>query len=158
VNEVKTKTVRVFVGGGHSFFTMHPAYRSAAWQLIRKVHCTCDVEIEDGVGAVVSQCRYHGGGGFYGQRVVSRLVRLWLLRDKAPPGVYRQACKYQENDWGKIPLPDVAKVPARAPVPHKYKFIFQIAALRELARRHPEEFKGLMEATQAEEAICSGVG
>lgn len=58
---VRTKMVKVFVGGGHMSFTMYPAYRRAAWN--------------------------------------------------------------------------------------------QVAALRELARRHPEEYKGLMEATQAEEVI-----
>ena len=47
MNEVRTKTVQVFVGGGHSFFTAHPAYRKAAWKLIQLKHCYCDADVDE---------------------------------------------------------------------------------------------------------------
>ena len=147
---IATKTVRVYVGGGHSFRTMWPAYRSAAWRLVMK-HCQCDIDPDDGFGAQTLECRYHANGGHYGQRVVARLARLWILRDKVPPSVYRLACKYKENDWGNVPLPDGTR--SLFPKRQGWKFMYQVAALRELARRSPEEYKALMDATSAEEEL-----
>jgi hypothetical protein len=147
---IARKTVQVYVGGGHSFRTMYPAYRSAAWRVVMK-HCYCDVDVEDGIGAQTLECRYHSNGGVYGQRVVSRLVRLWILRDKAPPSVYRLACKYKENDWGNVPLPEGTR--SLFPKRQNWKFLNQVAALRELARRYPEEYKDLIDATAVEEEL-----
>lgn len=129
-------------------FTMYPAYRRAAWKLIMG-KCQCDIGVNDEyISQEIKTCRYHENAGAYGRRVASRLVRLWLRRDKAPAGVYRRACQYQADDWGNVPLPSQP-----TPKRNAWKFMNQVAALRELARRHPEEYQGLMEATLAEEVI-----
>ena len=132
------------------FFTMHPAYRKAAWKLVM-AKCECDVGVHDDgfMSAEIEKCRYHENCGVYGRRVVARLVRLWLRRDKAPDGVYRKACQYMEENWGNVPLDHSTPAPKR----NGWKFMNQVAALRELARRHPDEYQGLMEATAAEEVI-----
>jgi hypothetical protein len=152
MNEVKTKQVRVFVGGGKSFFTAGPAYRKAAWRLLMAKHCKCDLDISDGQGNSTSECIYHAGGGWYGMRVVHRLVRLWMRRDKVQPGAYRLACRYQEENWGGSEHNGFGMRPRKKSW-SKTLFMTQIAALREIARRHPEEYQGLMAATAAEEVL-----
>ena len=151
MNEVRTKQVRVFVGGGYSFRTAGPAYRKAAWAVIRSAHCYCDIDVADGMSTTVVECRYHANAGYYGQRVVSRLARLWMRRDGVSSGQYRLACKYMENDWGNVPIQ--AATAEMEPKRQGWKFINQVAALRELARRHPEEYQGLMAATGVEEVL-----
>ena len=151
MNEVKTKTVRVFVGGGHSSRTAGPAYRRAAWAVIRKNHCTCDIDVDDGISTTIIECRFHANNFYYGQRVVSRLARLWMRRDKVSDGQYRLACRHIADDWGNVPLP-VATIDLEPKREH-WRFRNQVAALRELARRHPEEYQGLMAATAAEEVL-----
>ena len=152
MNEVRTKQVRVFVGGGKSFFTVGPAYRKAAWRLLMDKHCKCDLDISDGQGNIIGECIYHAGGGWYGQRVVSRLVRLWMRRDKVSPGAYRLACRYQEENWGHYQAEN-PNLGTRKKSSSRLLFMSQVAALRELARRHPEEYQGLMAATGVEEVL-----
>ncbi len=151
MNEVKTKTVRVFVGGGKSYRTAAPAYRKAVWAVIRDIHCTCDIDVEEGDGAVWNTCRFHANAGYYGQRVVSRLARLWMRRDKVTPGQYRLACKHMVDDWGHVPLP-FDSTPHERPS-KEWRFVNQVSALRELARRHSEEYQALMAATKVEEGL-----
>ncbi len=141
---VEVRTAKIYVGGGKRFLTMLPAYRRAAWKLIREKHCDCTFDENGGKDVY---CRFHRGSAYYGQRVVSRLVRIWLLRDKAPRAVYSRACLHQQDDWGRVPLPDESRVVVKSD--RLYFWVSGRDAMAELRARHPDEYRELFLAIRA---------
>lgn len=151
---VEVKTATVYVVGGKKHLTMLPAYRRAAWKLIRGKHCHCNHEYdEEGALEKSEVCRFHSDYAYYGQRVVSRLVRLWLLRDKAPRSVYSRACLHKDDDWGRVPLPDGSKVLPVQKAVRLYCWAAGKEAMDELRARHPEEYRDLFLAVRAKKII-----